>query len=176
MWPPLVKGQGHSDHFCSVFAPELVFPDNIFEVPTQNFTKITGMMHYGPRKTPMDFDFHTSKVKATVAIFLPFSHPKLGFRMISSKSLHRISPNLQDWCIMGQRRHLLILTFIGQRSRSHVIIFRPVSSPKLGRVPQPLLDPLLTSAESAELSIYVYAPIYYILLWCYICNLSIFFR
>ena len=96
------KGQGYRGHLCTrtwvtddifevtsynltkftaaIFAPELGFPDNIFEVTSYNFNKFTA------------------------AIFVPFLHPNLGFRMISSKSLQRISPNLQEWCIMGQRR------------------------------------------------------------------------
>ena len=83
------------------------------------------MIHYRPKKTPIDFDRHRSKVKVTASVFVPFLHPNLGFWMVSWNSLHRISPNLQEWCIMGQRRHLTNVTYIGQRSRSQQpILFR----------------------------------------------------
>ena len=61
---------------------------------------------------------HKSMVKVTAAIFVPFSHLKWGFWMISPQVLQKCSPNSHEWCTIGQGRHLSILTFISQRSRS----------------------------------------------------------
>ena len=74
-----IKGQCHSGHFCSVFAPKFGFPGDISKVPSHNFTKFTGMMHYGTRKTSIDIDLHRYEVKVMRLVSLLKLH---GLQMV----------------------------------------------------------------------------------------------
>ena len=91
----MVKGQGHSGELFAVFEPKIWFPEDIFEVPSHDFMKFTGIMHYWSGKTSIDFDIQRSNVKVTIAIIVPFLQPTLGFPIMSLKSLIKFTGMMQ---------------------------------------------------------------------------------